>query len=154
MLEYIPFFDLDDGAEVPIRKIKEILFYSRIFGLVESAFRLILRLLFSNAGRDGMAGIAYAVILMNGGRYRSSITMRAGRVNLTESFLTIDEGNCYGRWASSRVNLVNGAGFHHIDEQRSRESLSRSFVNFGRHFGLKVLESTMFKCSLVCIVTS
>jgi hypothetical protein len=40
---------------------------------------------------------------------------------------------------------VDGVGFHPIDERRSSESLSRNFVNVGRHFGLKVLESTMFK---------
>lgn len=55
---------------------------------------------------------------------------------------------------NSRANLVNRVRYHYIDKQRSRESLSRSFVNVRRCFRLKVLQSTMFKCSLVYIMTS
>jgi hypothetical protein len=125
-------------------KSRRILYYSRIFGPAESAFQLILKLLLSNAGRDEMAEMAYAVILTNGWRYRSSIATRAGRANSTGSFSKIDEGICYEQCTISRVNPVNGARSHRIDERRSSESLSMRFVNVGRHFGLKVLERAMF----------
>jgi hypothetical protein len=74
-------------------ELRRIPFYSRTFSPAEFGIPLIPRLLF-NARKGKSARIAYVVILMSGGLYRSSTAMRAGRTNSTESFSTIEEGIC------------------------------------------------------------